>query len=121
MNQEIAKTREYSPRQVKADPDSIWVRSRHIVPIVILTATAVTCYMRFEYRMARIEEKIEIDTAARSHERDAIVKSVDGVRDQIRQVFVEVVSVRQMQHWIDMARALNRDKNPAIVWPDIPR
>lgn len=106
---------------VKVDHETAWIRVKTLGPVIAITATAVILYMRFESRMGRVEEIMSRDAMIRATERDAIVKSVDGVRDELRKVFVDSVATRQAQAWIELARALNRDKFPGLQWPDLPR
>ena len=106
---------------VKLDPETVWMRTKTIGQVVVVTGAAVILYMRFDNRMGMIESIMQRDADVRAKEREAIVHSVDGVRDELRKVFVDTVSGRQAQAWIELARALNRDKFPALEWPDLPR
>jgi hypothetical protein len=106
---------------LKLDPETVWMRTKTIAQVVAITAGAVVLYMRFDNRMNNVEAIMARDAEMRANEREAIVKSVDGVRDELRKVFVDSVATRQAQAWIEMARALNRDKFPHLQWPDLPR
>ena len=106
---------------IKLDPETVWMRTKTIGQVIVVTAAAVVLYMRFENRMGIIESIMQRDAEIRAKEREAIVNSVDGVRDELRKVFVDSVATRQAQAWIELVRALNREKNPSIVWPDLPR
>lgn len=109
------------PDDVKVDHETAWIRFRTLGPVIAVTATAVVLYMRFDTRMGRVEEIMHRDATVRAAERDAIVRSVDGVRDELRKVFIDSVAARQAQQWIELTRALNKAKLPELVFPDLPR
>ncbi len=109
------------PKEIKADPESIWVRSKLLVPVIAVTAATVILYMRFEFRMGSIEGAMQRDMLDRSSERQELRKSVDGVRDELRKVFVDSVATRQAQAWIEHFRVGNRAKYPDLFIPDLPR
>jgi hypothetical protein len=106
---------------VKIDPDTTWVRASRIIQIVVATGAFVGIYMHVTHSIARLEETVSRDAAQRVNERENIVRSVNEVRDELRNVFVDTVLARQAQGWIELARALNKDKYPNLVWPDLPR
>ena len=107
--------------QIKADPETVWVRLKWLVPVIVITAAAVVIYMRMDFRMSGIEATMGRDLAARSEERRELRESLDGLRDDMRKVFVDSVATRQAQAWIELARALNKAKFPDLVLPDLPR
>lgn len=106
---------------IKADPETVWMRVKWLAPTVIATGLVVMLYMDMRYAIKDIVGTIDRDAKMRSSERDSLILSVNEVRDELRRVFVDSVATRQAQAWIDLARALNRDKNPTVVWPDLPR
>ncbi len=102
--------RKAAPATLKLDPETSWVRGKSIVPIMAATAVAVLGYARFEQRMTVVEtQQIQL------------TRSIDKLTEQISKVFVDGVATRQAQAWIELARALNREKRSDIVWPDLPR
>ena len=103
------------------DVEKIAFRAPALAKTIAITAAVVVGYMRFEHRMSGIEETMSRDIAARLSEQDRLSKSIDGLREEMRRVFVDSVLTRQAQAWIEMARALNKDKRGDIVWPDLPR
>lgn len=92
------------------DQDTTLVRGKNIFPIIALTIAAVLGYARFEQRMTVVETQ-----------QLQLTHSIDKLTEQIGRVFVDGVATRQAQTWIEMARALNREKNGSVVWPDLPR
>lgn len=99
---------------VKLDPERTWVRASRIAQVAVVSGLAVAGYMRFEHRMGRVEEN-------QIEDRSAIVKGLGEVRDQLNKVFIDSVATRQAMQWIENARALNREKYPTLIWPDLPR
>jgi hypothetical protein len=105
----------------KFDTEKAWVRAKLIVPVVAATGALVALYMRFEFRMTGIEAAMSRDISARTEERREQRESMDGLRADLRKVFVDAVATRQATTWIEMFRALNRDKYPNLLVPDLPR
>jgi hypothetical protein len=106
---------------VKADPESTWVKLKLLGPVIAITAAAVVLYMKIEHAITDIHSTMRRDASEHAADRVAIVKSVDGVRDELRKVFVDSVATRQAQTWIEMFRALNKEKLPGLIVPDLPR
>lgn len=106
---------------MKIDPETIWLKATRLGPIVVLTAAVVVFYMRVEHAIDTLQATVSRDASQRTEERENIVNSVNEVRDELRKVFVDTVLARQAQAWIEMARALNKEKYPHLIWPDLPR
>lgn len=106
---------------LKADSENVWVKARFVGTLVTITAASVVLYMRFDQRMSDIEKTMARDVDARTSERRELRESMDGLRGDLRKVFVDSVAARQAQSWIELARALNKEKFPALQWPDLPR
>ena len=102
-----AKDRGYSKKRhgvdIKVDPDKTFINARQVIAISIVSALAAAAYMRIDSRIANIETTLQ------------------GVRGDVRNGLTEAVTVRQMQNLLDLLRVANREKFPAIVWPDLPR
>lgn len=102
-----AKERGYSRKRpgvdIQVNPDKLWVNTRQVIAIAIMSALAAAAYMRIDSRIAGIEATLQ------------------GVHGELRNGFTDAVSVRQMQNLLELLRASNREKFPAIVWPDLPR
>lgn len=105
----------------KIEPERLFVSIARLGPVIAFTIAATVFYMQFKNRMDNIEDKMDRDITTRSNEREALIKSIDGVRDQLRSVFADQVAVRQAQTWIELVRALNHDKYPELRFPDLPR
>ncbi len=108
-------------KDLKADPDKVWVRLKLLLPVIVTTATAVVIYMRLDFRMGSIETEMGRDIDARRSERLELRESMDGLRGDLRKVFVDSIQQRQANAWIELARALNRAKYPDLIFPDLPR
>jgi hypothetical protein len=86
-------------KDIKVTQENIWVRLSTLVPVIAITASATLIYVRVE----------------------SLEKKVDALGVQMQSTSGEHVSVRQMQTLIELMRAVNRDKMPALIIPDLPR
>jgi hypothetical protein len=108
-------------KPLHVDTSTTWVKATRIGQVVLITAAVVAVYMRIDNAIADLQRTVNHDAAQRLEERENIVRSVNQVRDELRKVFVDTVLARQAQAWIELARALNKDKYPHMIWPDLPR
>ena len=106
---------------VNLDPERMTVKVARIGPIVVLACTVVVFYLRMDYAIDALQKTTASESMQRARERENIVTSVNEVRDELRKVFIDTVLTRQAQSWIELARALNKDKFPNLIWPDLPR
>lgn len=116
----MATEKEPTP-DVKVDTDSSWVRARSMWQFGAIVALMVGIYMRLENRLGNLEGGLVRAESERTSKSTELIASMNGLREDMRKVFVDSVATRQAQAWIEMARALNRDKFPQLVWPDLPR
>lgn len=107
------------------DPDRTWLKSTTLWGALVLTATGTLLYARMDSAISTIQATIEQDALLHEKDRDAIVSSIREVRDELRKLVGESVSLRQsgawievfqltMQAWIDKMRG----DNPAMKVPD---
>lgn len=121
MGPKTSETHQAKVQVMKLDPDTTWVKASRIIQIIVATGAFVGIYMHVTNSIQRLQETVQRDAEQRLSDRENIVRSVDGVRDELRKMFVDTVLARQAQTWIELARAMNKDKYPNLVWPDLPR
>lgn len=90
---------------VKIDTNTTWIKMAVLGPIAAFLVGVTVIYMQIKNRMDNQD--------ATQHQ---MVKSIDNLSAHIGKLAVDIVATRQAQNWIEMARALNREKNPSIVW-----
>jgi hypothetical protein len=117
----MATEKDTAMPDAKVDTDTAWVRARSMWQFGTIVALMVGIYMRLENRLGNLETGLVTAEHARGVERLALIASVDGVRDELRKVFVDSVATRQAQAWIELMRALNRAKYPDFQFADLPR
>jgi hypothetical protein len=88
---------------IRADPETVWVRAKWAAPLVLATAAVVALYMRLDHAITTMQ------------------RSLTNVHEDINRLLGEVVSARQFQAWLELSRAANRGKTPDILWPDLPK
>lgn len=69
----------------------------------------------------QLEKAIEYESKTKKEDIERLVKSVDGVKEQIERITVFFIQVRQAEQWIQMFRELNKDKFPEMRVPDLPK
>lgn len=111
---------------VKLDMDRTWLKSTTLWGALIITVTGTMLYARMDSAIRTIQTTIESDAAMHEKDRIAIVDSIREVRDELRKLVSENVSLRQsaawlelfqvtLQAWIDKMRA----ENPSLKIGDI--
>jgi hypothetical protein len=98
----------------KIDPDTTWMRVKHLGPVIAITATAVIFYMRMDNAISTIQMTLAADGIAYR-------EGLRDVKDEIRRMGSESVSVRQSAAWLELFQmtwnawiADLRSKNPAL-------
>lgn len=121
--------------QSSVDPDTrIALSLKQMVLIVgslFTISTGVVGYfvvrdIRTEHAFERIQSALEAEAKARAMESDALVRSVNEVRDAVKQLVVDTVSVRQSVAWLEVFQmsvdawiARFRSDNPSAKVPDL--
>ena len=115
------------------DPDRTWLKSTTLWGALIITVTGTMLYARMDSAIRTIQTTIERDAAMHEKDRDAIVSSIREVRDELRKLVGENVSLRQsgawlelfqitVDAWTDKLRSDNANlKVPALKVPALPR
>lgn len=99
---------------VKVDPEKTWVRATRIGQLVVATVFLTAGYLDLKHTVGALAEQ-------QAREQSALSKGLDGLREDMRRVFVDSVSTRQSQAWLELFRALNKEKFPGLQVPDLPR
>lgn len=106
---------------VKVDPERTWVRATRIGQLVVATIFLTAGYLDLKHSVGQLADQTSRESTERTREREQLSRSVDGLREDMRKVFVDTVNARQATTWIDLFRALNKEKYPTLQIPDLPR
>ena len=110
---------------IRLDPDRTWLKSTTLWGALIITVTGTMLYARMDGAIRTIQTTIEQDALLHEKDRDAIVASIREVRDELRKLVSENVSLRQSSSWLDLYQLTMqawidkiRSDNPALKVPD---
>lgn len=95
---------------MKFDIENIWVRLGTGLSVVGAAVAVTLLYARMDSTIVTL-----------ANGQAEIVKSVGEVRDDLRKLVSEHVSVRQAQAWLELFKALNKAEFPKLSVPDLPR
>lgn len=128
------------PDTVKLDPEKTWFKSTTLWGALGLTITGTLIYARLDYRqsqmtdaLAVLQKTIEKESSVREKGFGEIVVNVREMRDELRKLVSENVSLRQghswvelyqltLNAWIDKLRADNPNLHvPDLKVPDVPK
>lgn len=87
---------------LRLDPDKTWLKSTTLWGALIITVTGTMLYARMDSAIRTIQTTIERDAAMHEKDRDAIVGSIREVRDELRKLVGESVSLRQSGAWLEL-------------------
>lgn len=111
---------------IRLDPDRTWLKSTTLWGALIITVTGTMLYARMDSAIRTIQTTIERDAAMHEKDRDAIVGSIREVRDELRKLVGESVSVRQSGAWLELFQITIqawvdklRSDNPGMKVPDL--
>ena len=111
---------------IRLDPDRTWLKSTTLWGALIITVTGTMLYARMDSAIRTIQTTIEQDAVLHEKDRDAIVASIREVRDELRKLVSENLSLRQSNAWIEMYQLTIqawvdrlRSDNPSLKVQDI--
>ena len=88
--------------ELKLDMDRTWLKSTTLWGALVITVTGTLLYARMDSAIRTIQSTIEHDALLHEKDRDAIVSSIREVRDELRKLVSENVSIRQSASWLDL-------------------
>lgn len=115
------------------DPERTWFKSTTVWAAGVLLITGTMLYARMDSAIRTIQVTIEHDATLHEKDRTEIVGSIREVRDELRKLVSENVSLRQsgawlevfqitLDAWCDKLRSDNANlKVPALKVPALPR
>ena len=110
---------------IKLDMDRTWLKSTTLWAALVITVTGTLLYARMDGAIHTIQQTIEHDASLHEKDRTEIVGSIREVRDELRKLVSENVSLRQSGAWIELFQLTwhswldkLRSENPAMKVPD---
>jgi membrane-bound lytic murein transglycosylase B len=116
-----------SPTSIDPEKTTVPIKVLVSVAVTLLAMTIPAAWALSQFRadvenaFEKIRETISRDAVLHEKDREAIVQSIREVRDELRMMQHDSVSVRQAQTWIEMFRAANKTLQPQLEVPDLPR
>jgi len=115
-------------KPLKIDAGNTWMRGPLIYTLMTLTASVCIGGTAFYFRVDSMGAAMQADREARAKEREEennnrtkLIESIREVRDELKRAVFDSVATKQLQTWIELAKAANRSEYPDIIWPDLPR
>lgn len=113
---------------LKVEPSNTWLRGPLVYTLMALTGSVciggTAFYFRVDSMGAEIAKDRELRTLERAEEaksREKLIDSIREVRDELKRAVFDSVATKQLQTWIELAKAANKSEYPDIIWPDLPR